>query len=142
MPEQVLQEMVQKTDSSLIMFFVIILIMSVVFYIPLYRMQIKERKERTEIENLRQDKEFERQQQILSVITSSTEATTTLNATMHHVNEAITTALDKIDDDVIKVYGSISKLHERINLIPTKEDFTSFKSDIFEYAKMLEKGCQ
>ena len=73
--EQIIQEVARKTNSELILFFVLLLVALIVFFIPMYRMISKATSER-------QDKYIEREKGLLDIVSKNTEAISLLRATL------------------------------------------------------------
>lgn len=98
--QQIVSEVVQKTNSELILFFVLMIIVLVIFVIPLYRMMLKDRSEKTKQEDIRQDKYIEREKQIIQVITANTEVMAGLKATLETNGVATTASLERISGKI------------------------------------------
>jgi heme/copper-type cytochrome/quinol oxidase subunit 2 len=96
--QQIVSEVVNKTTSELILFFVLVLVMLIVFFLPLYSMMRKERKERHEQDNIRQDKYIEREKQVIGVITANTQVISGLKTTLEISNTATTSSFARIHD--------------------------------------------
>ncbi len=93
---QVLTEIITKTDSSLIIFFVIMVIVLIVVVLPLYRMMIKDKADRTKQEGIRQDKYIEREKQVIQVITGNTEVMSRLSVTLEKNGATVDASLTRI----------------------------------------------
>jgi len=107
----VLNGIVNKTQSDLIFFFIILTIVLVVVLLPLYNMMMKDRKEKQNAENVRQDKYIEREKQIIQVITANTEVMsglkTALDASGATTNSSLVRVQERMDSQNTKI-GEIS----------------------------------
>ena len=100
--DQILQEILKKTHSELIVFFVILLIILVAVIIPLYAMSLRGRKERLAHENAREN-------QIISVITKNTEVISSLKATLEISGNATSDSLARIHDRIDGQYKNCAE---------------------------------
>jgi len=104
---EVLGNVVDRTQSELILFFIIMSIVLVAVLLPLYGMMMKDRKSKHEADNIRQDKYIEREKQIIQVITANTEVLagirTTLESSGASTNSSLSRIHDRIDAQSIKL---------------------------------------
>ena len=102
--DQIVKEVVTRTESEIILFFVILLFILVAAVIPMYRMVLKDRKERLMHENTRQDKYIEREKQVIGVITGvitrNTEVIAELKSTLELSRTSTSDSLARIHDRV------------------------------------------
>ena len=96
--DQVVQEVLNKTNSELILFFILALVAVVIGFIPLYRMNLKNRREHLAHESTRQDKYIEREKEIIRVITLNTEAITGLKTTLDLMSVSTNTSFVRIHE--------------------------------------------
>ena len=98
--EQLIHDIINKTNSEIIIFFVIVLIALIAVFIPLYTMVHKDRKNRLAQEGMRQDKYIEREREIIRVITANTEVISGLKATLNLTSTANTTTFNRIHERI------------------------------------------
>lgn len=100
---ELLKELTQKTNSELILFFVLFII-AMVAIIPLYRMMLKDKKEKLKVEadslNTRQDKYIEREREIIKVITANTEVMAGLKTTIENNTTVTSSSIMRIYDKI------------------------------------------
>jgi len=123
--EQIVNEIIHKTTSELIIFFILVMITLVIVFLPLYRMMVKDRKERN-VQN------FEREKQIMSVITANTEVIsrlkTTLDFTSNNTNSSFTRIHDRIDKQSEKqteLGADTARIQSTLDEIVRKQQSTS-----------------
>ncbi len=115
---QLLQDIVQKTQSDLIVFFVLVSVVLAVVFIPLYRMMVRAKKERLDAEtkrekdeaeaaNIRQDKYMERERGIIQVIKDNTEVMASLKATLEKDGQATVSSLERIHSRIDNIVNAI-----------------------------------
>ena len=140
---QILQDAIQKAESDLIIFFVVLAVVLVVFIIPLYAMIMKDRKERrmtedsriktqAEADNTRQDKYLERERVIIQVVKENSDVIASLKATLDRDGktttaslERIHTRIDKLGDTLVEQSGTISKMQTTLDEVVRKQHVTS-----------------
>ncbi|MDR0490369.1 MAG: hypothetical protein LBH28_03880 [Oscillospiraceae bacterium] len=85
--QQIIQEVVEKTGSELILFFALVIVALVVVFVPMYALIRKDRRERAAdaLEQKKQD--MERERSIIGVVKDNTGAITGLN-TLLEVSQA------------------------------------------------------
>ena len=104
---QVLTEAIDKSESDIIIFFVVLAVIMVFFIIPLYGMILRDRKENRAAESKRldsdisaagiqQDKYMERERQIIAVVTANTEVMASLKATLELDGKSTNASLERI----------------------------------------------
>ena len=93
--EHIINEIIQKTSSELILFFILVIIMLVIVFLPLYRMMIKARKERNE-------QHFEREKQVIGVITANTNVISGLKTTLEFTSSNTSSSFTRIHDRIDK----------------------------------------
>ena len=91
-----LESIIQKTNNDLIFFFILFIIALIAFFIPFYRLTIKDRKERY-------SQEKQREERLIKVVEQNTEAITKLNTRL------------EIDSNSTK--ASFDRLHSRMDAI-------------------------
>jgi cell division protein FtsN len=101
MYDQIVQEVMQQTNNDLMLLFVLLLATIVTVYISLYRMNLKERKERLKYEAERQSGYVEREKEVIAVIKENTEVNSALKTTLELMSVATNT--------------SIARIHERLD---------------------------
>jgi sensor domain CHASE-containing protein len=100
---QLLSEVAQRSNSELIYFFIIVAVVLAIVCIPMYRMMLKERKERLIQESIRQERYIEREREIIKVISENSAVIAGLKATFE-----LTGASN---------HSSFSRVHERLDEI-------------------------
>ena len=100
--QEIINAVINKTDSVMILFFVLFIIGMVAAFIPIYRMQLKDRKELREYDK-------ERQEIYVKVVTANTEAMvgikTLMEANISDTKEGLRRIHMRIDDlikDMVK----------------------------------------
>jgi len=128
------EAIINATGSELNIFFVILSIALLIVVIPLYRMVLKDRKERrkgdADVEAVKHDKHLERENKfierermIIDVIKENTVAIAKLNVTLENNGEATKATLDRI--------------HTRIDNV--NEGQTEIKKDVAQINVKFEK---
>jgi len=129
------EAIIQATGSELNIFFVILSIALLLVVIPLYRMVLKDRKEKrkgdADVEAVKHDKHLERESKfiererlILDVIKENTIAISKLNVTLENNGEATKATLDRI--------------HTRIDDMNNGQ--TAIKTDVAQIKVKLENS--
>lgn len=130
---EILEKVADKTQSELILFFILVVVALVVVLIPLYRMVSKDRKERrdadaarvkgeNEATNIRQDKYIEREKQIIQVITANTEVMAGLKATFETFGAATTSSFARIHERMDSHSAKLGEVTTEIAQIKTTLD--------------------
>jgi flagellar basal body-associated protein FliL len=121
---EILGKAVEKTQSDLIVFFVILVIALVVVLIPVYSLTLKERKEKNRQEIEREKQYIEREKQLIQVITASTDVMASLKVTLETSGvatasgiEHIKTKMSRIEDKLDSMSAEESKATHSINKI-------------------------
>ncbi len=143
---QVLQDVVQKTDSGIILFAVVVVVALIAFYIPLYTIIVKDRRERRvneaqrakdeiEASNARQDKYMERERGIIQVVTANTEVMASLKSTLERDGQANLASLERIHtriDGAEKAIGGLSGqlVKAQMSIDEALRDNTCIKEDV------------
>ena len=117
---QLVSQVIEKTQSELILFMIIIVVALILVALPLYVMVSKDKKLKTEQENVRQDKYIQREAQIIEVIKENSA-----------VIAGLKTTLDSNGTSFVK---SLERVHERLN-----EHSTAERAAHFEIAKINTK---
>jgi len=105
-----MHDIVNQTDSSLITFFIIVIIAMVLFILPFYVIILKDRKEQRTQDNLRQDRYIEREREIIRVVTANTEAITGLKAAVDITSASNATIFTRIHDRIDSQNKQITEL--------------------------------
>ena len=103
MDTEILKQIVSSTDSGIVLIFVIF----AVALVPVFIFLMKHTKHRHEVEHQRREQERARENHIIQVITSNTEAMTGLNKTLEIQNE-------NISKTVTRIHERIDKLNKRL----------------------------
>jgi hypothetical protein len=140
--QQLMQEIISKTQSELILFFVIVAVVLVMVYIPIYRMMHKERKERLSQENIRQDKYIEREREIIKVITANTEVNAGLKTTLEMMNNDTKTSFSRIHERLDGQSTTIASVQTTLGEVVRKQQTISddVKRGFAEIRKSNERG--
>jgi len=91
--QEIINAVMQRTNSELILFFILLLVAMVLVWIPLYRIFRKDRIERVKLEH-------EREKQIIYVITANTDVISGLKTTMDIFSSATQTSFSRIHDRI------------------------------------------
>lgn len=103
---QLLEQITSGTDSSLILFFVIVAAM----VLPLYAIMLKDRKNYREHENQKQNKYIEREREIIAVIKE--------NSSVIAENAAITSGLKSLfKDNELELKQAVNRIHQRVDML-------------------------
>ena len=101
---QILTDIVNRTDSVLILFFVLAIVALIGVILPLYRLRTKHRAEvmahEKEMERERADREAGRVREIITVVSTNTEAMHQLNAVIGVLAAASDTAHQRMQDSI------------------------------------------
>jgi adenylate kinase family enzyme len=127
---RLLQEIAEKTNSDLILFFIVVAVVLVVFFIPLYAMIMKDRKERNSVaaqrqrdENeaagVRQDKYMEREKRIIEVVTANTAVMSSLKTTLERDGMATNASLERIHERIDRQCANGTELVREIVQVQT-----------------------
>ena len=101
--QEIIKEVMQRTNSELMLFFILLLVAMVVVWIPLYRMMRKDRIERVKLD-------FERERSILDVVTANTDVISELKTTMGIFSKSTNSSFSRIHDRIDQLV-SISTVH-------------------------------
>jgi len=112
---KLLYEAIEKAESEIILLFVVLGVFLVLFFVPLYGLILKDRKNQRVIEaerktmefeaaNIRHDKYIEREQQIITaftdVVTRNSEAMAGLKSTLDNSGQATIQSLTRVHDRI------------------------------------------
>lgn len=125
---EILKEVAGKTNSELILFFILLIVAMLIILLPLYRMIMKDRKERikqeAESSDKRQDKYIEREREIIKVITANTEVMAGLKTTLEKSGTDTTAyvirihaRIDTIGNDIGHIKSTVAHLSGEIKEI-------------------------
>jgi len=93
---ELLKQVVQHTDSSVVLIFVVLSVLA----LPILYFWHKNNKHRHEVECSRRDKDREREQNIIQVITANTEVMAGLKATLEANNSTLKDTIVRIHDRI------------------------------------------
>ena len=99
--QRIMHDIVSQTDSSLIIFFILVIISMVIFILPFYVIILKDRKEQRVQDNIRHERYIKREREIIHVVTANTEAIAGLKSTM--------------DITVTSNASTFTRIHDRID---------------------------
>jgi hypothetical protein len=119
----ILSNMTTATQSDLLRFFIIVAVVSTVTMIPIYVMRIKDRKERTQVENERIAKQeeyenrrftqyMEREKRIIDVITENKSVIVDLKSVIGELRTALESDRSVFTNSIVRVHERIDKLYE------------------------------
>lgn len=109
-----LNNIIGKNDSSIILLFVLIVIALVIVMLPLYILITKERKEKRNAENQRQDKYIEREKEVIKVITANTEVMAGLKTTLEKSGTDTTAYVVRIHDRIDTIGNDIGHIKSTV----------------------------
>jgi len=131
---KILEDIVEKAESDIILFFIIIAVVLIAFLLPLYVLIFKDRKANREIElkrdkasteerNSRQDKYMEREKYIIEVVTANTTVISELRTTLQENKEGNRNSFDRVHlrlDELAAVAAQNKAMHkEALQLLHT-----------------------
>jgi hypothetical protein len=138
---KLLYEAIEKADSDIIIFLIVLGVLIVVALVPLYGLILKDRKSRRSIDSkhkemeieaahIRQDKYIEREQQVIKaitdVVTRNSEAMSGLKSTLDNSGQATIQSLNRVHDridDHISDHTKIAQKHtDALSAINEKVD--------------------
>lgn len=119
---QLLEKAVEKTQSELIIFFVILVVAMIVVFLPLYSLVIKDKRQKNTLESNRDNKFIEREKLIIQVITSNTEVMAGLKATLESSGVSTSAAIRLI-------HKKMSEIDEKINDLSVASTKTTTQID-------------
>ena len=99
---KLLEDVVNTTQSELILFFIIMGVVLVSFMIPVYTMMVRDRKHKATMETERLSQYIEREKNVLEVISSNT--------------TAVSKMCERLERDGERSNNSLVRVHERIDL--------------------------
>lgn len=142
----IINELIKKTDSVLIIFFVLVIISSVIVIFPIYRLMIKEKNKKNESENERLDKYIKRESQLLDIISKNSEIIsqlkTLLEITSNNFNDTVNKLHDKIssiDDKIDNISGHNIIIDNKVdNITKLQAKMNKESIDIINITKQLE----
>jgi uncharacterized protein HemX len=102
--EQIITEVVKKTESDLILFFVLAIVALLIVAIPLYRMVLDDRKRRTEHESKREGR-------ILDVISRNSEVVERNTAALYALAADIKRHDEHIDKKLEELLELVQSIH-------------------------------
>lgn len=113
MEKEILSQVIEKTDSVLILFFIVTIIFLVVALIPIYKLVIKNRANIADTENNKIDKSIKREALIIDVITKNTEVISGLKMIFENTLDPSLSSLEnKVDDILLYINKIDSKIEE------------------------------
>ena len=96
--QRIIAGIVEKTDSDLILFFVLLLLATACVCLPLYKTVKAGRSQRMEHENKRQERMMEREKLIIGVISANSEIIAGLKTTLEMTSANIISSFDRVHD--------------------------------------------
>ncbi len=156
MESEILSQVTQKTNSELILFFIIFAIILVVFLLPLYGLLLKDKKEKHKAEKEKRDDYMQREKQIIEVIKENSEVIASLKVTLENnsvnTNSSLNRLHDKMDamsielgvikakqeqvaSDQIRILNDIQTVLMIVDSLPHKSNFHAGKEP--DYGKSV-----
>ena len=117
-----INEVVRRTESELILFFVLLLVALLLICIPLYAMILKDRKRKGVVETTRQENYIKREALMVEVVKQNTSVISELKVTLDlfhkHTNDSFKRIHDRLDIQIQNSENHNEKLaimSEKIN---------------------------
>ena len=125
--EEIIIDLINRTNSELILFCVLIVVAFVVAFIPLYAMILRDRRDRAADSNLRHDKYLEREREIIKVVSANSEVIaglktmleltgSSMNSSFVRVNERIDRMCDDVKREFFEIRSARRKRDEFANV--------------------------
>lgn len=114
-------KIIDKTDSVLIIFFVLLILFLVIAFIPIYKLMIKGREVVTNNENDRMDMAVKREALIIEVVTKNTEVISGLKVLFETTLNPLLNDLENKSVDIIEKLDEIkNKIDDMARILPEK----------------------
>ena len=99
--QQLVTEIVTKTSSELILFFILFLIGLILVFIPIYRINTKTKENRMK-------HEMEQWHELVQVVSANTEVMTSLKSVIEHTSHDNKTVLERIQSRIDDINASLN----------------------------------
>lgn len=120
--KEIMAKIIDKTDSVLIIFCILLILFLVIAFIPIYKLMIKGREVVTNNENDRMDMAVKREALIIEVVTKNTEVISGLKVLFETTLNPLLNDLENKSVDIIEKLDEIkSKIDDMARLLPEKE---------------------
>ena len=119
---ELLNNMIQKTDSMLIIFFILMTMACILVLMPFYKIVSKNKVDKEETEATQLDKYMQRESELLEVITKNTEVISELKALFEATIHNFSASNDKLNERFTAVDDKVDKVVTQVNVLDTKVD--------------------
>lgn len=130
--QSVLEQVTTKTQSELILFFIILAVVLMVLIVPLYTLILKDRKEKNKQESDRLGQYMEREKRIIEVVTANTEVMASLKTTLDRDGKATTASIERVHDRLDKLVETDTTLMGAIIKSQASQDEATRHHDIIK----------
>ena len=117
---EILNQIIEKTDSILVIFFILLLIACILVFIPFYKLAPQNRADKNETEVMKLEKYIQRESQLLEVITKNTEVISELKILFETTIHSFTTSNEKINERVTAVDDKVDMVATKVTVLDTK----------------------
>ena len=117
---EILNQIIEKTDSILVIFFILLLIACILVFIPFYKLFSQNRADKNETEVMKLEKYIQRESQLLEVITKNTEEISELKILFETTIHSFTTSNEKINERVTAVDDKVDMVATKVTVLDTK----------------------
>ncbi len=117
---EILNQIIEKTDSILVIFFILLLIACILVFIPFYKLFSQNRADKNETEVMKLEKYIQRESQLLEVITKNTEVISELKILFETTIHSFTTSNEKINERVTAVDDKVDMVATKVTVLDTK----------------------
>ena len=117
---EILNQIIEKTDSILVIFFILLLIACILVFIPFYKLFSQNRADKNETEVMKLEKYIQRESQLLEVITKNTEVISELKILFETTIHNFTTSNEKINERVTAVDDKVDMVATKVTVLDTK----------------------
>lgn len=107
--KEIFTQVINKTDSVLVLYFILVILFITIAFIPLYKLVIKGRTNLANSENDKLDKNIKRESLIIEVVTKNTEVISELKTLFENSLDPSIKELEANTKDIAKKFDDISE---------------------------------
>lgn len=136
----IFRQIIEKTDSVILIFFILIILAFVVVFIPFYKVIMNDRIKRKEAEQIRFDKMNQREAQLIEVITKNTEVLSELKTLFIESEKHFTSFSSQLLADIASLDKKTDTMLTSITLI--ENNIGMKKNEAKSTKQKLEKKAE
>lgn len=114
---EIFNKIIEKTDSTLILFFILMMIACVIVFLPLYKLILKSKAEKNEADAIQTEKAIKRETQLLDIIEKNTEVISELKTILNNTSMAFFESYHQLSEISKNIDNKMDKLITIISLI-------------------------